>query len=300
MDNFINNWVLHPITIRLATVIAGYIIIRLIVRLIDRTLIGRIENRPMRHQARKAANFASYLVLILLIALVFTSELAGFTVALGVATAGIAFALQEVIGSIAGWIAIMTGQFYDTGDRVQLGGITGDVIDIGILRTTLMEIGGWVKGDQYNGRTVRIANSFVFKEPVYNYSANFPFLWDEFTVPIKYGSNYDLARQLTQQATSEVVGHYVEFARQTWDKMLEHFLVEDIEIAPSVTMVFNDNWVEFTARYVVDFKNRRGTKDKIMTRLLQLIDESDGQIGLASATFHMVEWPPLDVRMPNQ
>lgn len=114
--------------------------------------------------------------------------------ALGVAGAGIAFALQEVITSVAGWIALSFGQFYTIGDRVQLGGIKGDVIDIGMLRTTIMEIGEQVKGDQYTGRIVRITNSFVCQGPVYNYSADFPFVWDEITVPIKYGGDHNLAR----------------------------------------------------------------------------------------------------------
>ena len=85
-------------------------------------------------------------------------------------------------------LGIGLGQYYAPGDRVQLGGIMGDVIDISILRTTLMECGDWVKADLYNGRIVRIANSFVFKAPVFNYSGDFHFVWDEITVPIKYGS----------------------------------------------------------------------------------------------------------------
>jgi len=93
-------------------------------------------------------------------------------------------------------ILLSVNQFYEPGDRVQLGGITGDVIDISILRTTVMEIGGWVKADLYNGRIVRIANSFVFKEPVYNYSADFPFVWDEIVLPIKYGCDHRLAREI--------------------------------------------------------------------------------------------------------
>jgi small-conductance mechanosensitive channel len=60
------------------------------------------------------------------------------------------------------------------GDRVQLGGIKGDVMDIGVLRTTIMET-EWVDGDLYNGRIVLIA-SYVFKEPVFNYSGDFPFM----------------------------------------------------------------------------------------------------------------------------
>ena len=103
------------------------------------------------------------------------------------------FALQEVIMSIAGWIAIVTGDFYKSGDRVMVGGIKGDVIDLGVLRTTVMELGDWVDGDLYNGRIVRIANSFVFKEPVFNYSSDFPFLWDEIKIPIQYGSDHERA-----------------------------------------------------------------------------------------------------------
>ncbi|MBP2284691.1 small-conductance mechanosensitive channel [Flavobacterium sp. CG_23.5] len=104
---------------------------------------------------------------------------------MGVAGAGIAFALQEVIASFVGWLAILFGNFYNTGDRVQLGGIKGDVMDIGVFRTTIMAIGQWVDGNLYTGRIVLIANSFVFKEPVFNYSGDFPFLWDEIKLPIQ-------------------------------------------------------------------------------------------------------------------
>jgi hypothetical protein len=86
---------------------------------------------------------------------------------------------------VAGWIAVSLGGFYKVGDRVELGGIRGDVVDIGFLRTTLFEVGEWVDGDLYNGRVVRVANSFIFKEPVVNYSGDFPFLWDELHVPVK-------------------------------------------------------------------------------------------------------------------
>ena len=95
-----------------------------------------------------------------------------------------------------------------------LGGIKGDVIDVRVLRTTIMEIGGWVDGDLYDGRMVRIANSFVFKEPVYNYSSDFPFLWDEIKVPIQYGSDYALAREILCDAAIEVVGDYSKKAEK--------------------------------------------------------------------------------------
>jgi small-conductance mechanosensitive channel len=202
------------------------------------------------------------------------------TVALGVAGAGIAFALQEVIASIAGWVALSFGKFYSAGDRVQLGGIVGDVIDISVLRTTLMEIGQWVKGDLYNGRIVRVANSFVFKEPVFNYS-DFNFLWDEITVSIKYGSDYKLARDMLQRIADDILVGVVPEAKKAWHGMVDRYLIEDARIEPKVTLLLNEKGIEFTVRYVTDYKDRRSTKDRLFTKVLEEIDSTEGKIALA-------------------
>jgi len=90
-------------------------------------------------------------------------------------------------------------------------------MDIGILRTTIMETGQWVDGDLYNGRIVLVANSFVFKEPVYNYSGDFPFLWDEIKIPIQYGSNYEKTGEILLKIGKEVSGDLSEKSKQKWD-----------------------------------------------------------------------------------
>ncbi len=239
----------------------------------------------------------AYLGIIVFITLVFSDRLSSLTVALGVAGAGIAFALQEVIASIAGWFAISFANFYRVGDRVQLGGIKGDVIDVAILRTTLMEIGEWVKGDQYSGRIVRIANSFVFKEPVFNYSGDFPFLWDEIAVPIKYGSDHRLARQILQKVVDEEIGEYSRKATESWRAMVKKYIVEEASVKPVIILALNDNWMEYTVRYVVDFKQRRGTKDRLYTRLLDEFTDTDGRVAIASTTIQLVELPPLNVNL---
>lgn len=194
--------------------IAGIIIINLVVRFFKRMASSHIKSVELRYGVRRGLMFFGYLAVVLLIIGIFSNQLSNVMVALGVAGAGIAFALQEVIVSVAGWFALSFGRFYTIGDRVQLGGIQGDVIDIGVLRTTLMEIGDWVKGGQYNGRIVRIANSYIFKEPVFNYSADFPFIWDEIAVPIKYGSDHNMARELILDAANEVVGDYAAEAKK--------------------------------------------------------------------------------------
>jgi small-conductance mechanosensitive channel len=178
-----------------------------------------------------------------------------------------------------------------------LGGIKGDVIDVGVLRTTLMECGNWVDGDLYNGRVVKIANAFVFKEPVFNYSGDFPFLWDEIKIPIKYGSDYRRARQILEEVTGDTVRDYTASARQSWDALVTKYLIEPASVDPMVTLVANDNWMEFTVRYVVDYTRRRATKDTLFSHIVDAIEQSDGRVALASATFQVVGVPSLDVHV---
>jgi small-conductance mechanosensitive channel len=297
MNEFVKRWLLNPTMGRLVAALIGILVVIVVVRLIQRTLSRGIHDTDTRYRARKFVTFAGYLLGIGVLAVVFSDQLGGFTVALGVAGAGIAFALQEVIASFAGWFAISLAGFFKTGDRVQLGGIKGDVIDIGILRTTLMEIGEWVKGDLYSGRVVRIANSFVFKEPVFNYSGDFPFLWDEITIPVKYGSDYRLARQIIQEVADGLVADYSAHAEAAWKGLVKKYKIEDARIHPLVSLTANDNWVELTLRYVVDYKRRRMTKDALFSRILEEIDRSGGRIRIASTTLEVVDGSRLDVKL---
>jgi small-conductance mechanosensitive channel len=300
MQGFLERWLFDPTVGKIVFSVIGILIIIVIVRFLQRLVARRIPHTDMRYRARKLVAFLGYLVGVLFVTIVFSDQLGHLTVAFGVAGAGVAFAMQEVIVSVAGWVAISLGHFYQIGDRVQLGGIMGDVIDIGILRTTLMECGDWVNSDLYNGRIVRVANSFVFKEPVLNYSGDFPFLWDEITVPIKYGSDRQLAREILERAANEVAGDYAIGARDAWKSVVGRYLVEDERVEPMVTVIANDNWIEFTVRYVVDYKRRRITKDQLFTRILEEFDGTGGRVAIASTTIQIVETPAFDVRLTQK
>lgn len=297
MEEFVKRWLFDPTVTKFIAVILAILFVSIVAHFFRRSIGRYVKDTDTRYRARKFVSIFSYLLAILAIAIVFSDRLGGLTVAFGVAGAGIAFALQEVIASVAGWAAISFAGFFRPGDRVELGGIRGDVIDISILRTTLMEVGEWVKGDLYTGRIVRVANSFVFKAPVFNYSGDFAFLWDEIVVPIKYGSDHVLARRLLERVADEIVGEYSTRAALAWKGMVRKFLIEDAKVSPMVTLVANDNWIEFTLRYEVDYKARRFTRDRLFTRILDEVGQSNGRIRFASATFELVEAPVFDVRM---
>jgi small-conductance mechanosensitive channel len=293
----LEKFLFDPTIGKIAAIMMGVSIIWVIIKIIQRALFSKIKDNENRYRAKKFSSFIGYLLTILLLTIVYSDKLGGLTVAFGVAGAGIAFALQEVIASFAGWLAIMFGGFYEPGDRVQVGGIKGDVMDIGVLRTTIMETGQWVDGDLYNGRIVLIANSFVFKEPVFNYSGEFPFLWDEIKLPIQYGSNYDKTREILEKVGKEVAGELSNESHATWKNLQSKYRLEDAQTDPMVSLICNDNWVEFTLRYVVTYDKRRGTKTALFTKILNEVDATKGEIKFASATFHLVEAPEFNVNI---
>ncbi len=295
MNEFINKYLFNGTVGKFVAIFIGVLIIWLIIKFLQKSLLSKIHDNDNRYKAKKFSSFIGYFLTIVLFTVVFSNKLGGLTVALGVAGAGIAFALQEVIASFAGWLAIMFGSFYKPGDRVQLGGIKGDVMDIGVLRTTIMETGQWVDGDLYNGRIVLIANSFVFKEPVFNYSGDFPFLWDEIKIPIQYGSNYDKTNAILLAIGNEVAGDLTSQSKEKWTQLQSKFRLEDAQTEPMVSLIANDNWVEFTLRFVVSYKKRRATKTELFTKILKQIEATNGEIKFASATFQLVEAPELKV-----
>jgi len=297
METSINKILFDPTMGKFIAIVVLSLIVIAISRFVKAKTTKLVKDIDVRYRTKKIITLVSYFLLILIVTIVFSDKLSGLTVALGVAGAGIAFALQEVIASVAGWLAISFSKFYKVGDRVQLGGNVGDVIDIGILRTTLMECRQWVNGDQYTGRIVRIANSFVFKDSVINYSGDFPFLWDEITVPIRYGSDIVLTREILNKAAIENAGNFIEDAAHHWEEMKSKFRIEDATVQPLVFMVANDNWLEFSLRYVVDYRARRITKDKLFTYILNEVNKTEGKILFASATFELVATPSLNVKI---
>ncbi|WP_296559106.1 mechanosensitive ion channel domain-containing protein [uncultured Acetobacterium sp.] len=300
MEEYLNIAMQNPRLLQLILVVVGVIVILTVKNLIRSRMSRHIKDHNNSYRSRKAINLVGYFIILLLLSIIYRESLGSLTIFFGIAGAGIAFALQEVITSIAGWIAILASDIYKSGDRVLMGGIKGDVIDVGVLRTTIMEIGEWVEGDLYNGRIVRISNSFVFKEPVYNYSADFPFLWDEIKIPVQYGSNYTLAREILYDVAQEVVSDYSDEAEKHWEIMVQKFLIENASTHPMVNIIANDNWVEFTLRYVVDYKMRVVIKDQLFTKILERVESTSGQVELASATFALTRMPPIEIKTKNK
>jgi small-conductance mechanosensitive channel len=283
----ISAWLKEQNTERVIIIVLGAIFIFLLSHYLKKIISRRVSNTDHKYRSRKAISVLSYILLVSIVLFVYSDKLGNIGIALGIAGAGIAFALQEVITSLAGWINIMTTNTIRVGQRVKIGEIKGDIIDIGILKTTIMEVGDWINGDLYNGRITELSNSFMFKQPLQNYSADYPFLWDEITVPIRTESDFNLARKIFREAALEVCGEYSKKSAQVWATMTNKYKIENAEVQPLITLTFDENWITFTIRYVVDYKKRRSTKDQLYTKILEEIGKYDSIIMIATTTMEV-------------
>jgi small-conductance mechanosensitive channel len=249
----------------------------------------------MKYKSQKGVEVIGYFLIVLITISYFTGNIKDFGLAIGLLTAGITITLQELILSIAGSFYIFFVRVYKPGDRIQINGIKGDVIDIDSIYTTMMEIGEWVSSDNYTGRIVKLSNAFVFKGPVYNYSQDFPFVWDEFNLPIRYGSDLELAKSIVVSVAQETLASYVEESIAGWKAVVEKYYIEDAMVEPSLAITMTDNWIQFNLRYIVNYKKRRYTKHLLNEEIGKRIEQTNGKVVLASATFEIVKIPTVNL-----
>jgi len=266
-----------------AAATVGVLIIHAAFRLLEKTLPQRFGRADARYKVRKLIVFSGYFSILLFLAILFEDRLGRLSFAIGVVGAGVAVALQDVVASIAGAFSIGFSKLYAVGDRVQIGDTRGDVIDIGLLRTTLMETGDWVSRDLYNGRIARIPNSTVLRGSVFNYSQGFRFIWDEINVLFKITSDCQLARAMLLRAAKEAVGEYLVEAQSSWKVMSDNYQSANPSLEPTVALVVNAGSLEFTVSYVVDYTKRTAMKDQLFTKIVEEVANSDGRLEWASS-----------------
>ena len=286
----------HPTATMVFKYVVWVLLIILFLQFIRRALKKRLPNAETRYKSQKIVEAFGYFLLVVLTISYFTGNIKDLTLAIGLLTAGITITLQELILSVAGSLFIFFVKVYQPGDRIEINGIKGDVIDISSIYTTMMEIGQWVSSDNYTGRIVKLSNAFVFKGPVYNYSQDFPFIWDEITLPIRYGSDIELAKALTTKVAQLVLSDYVLESVEKWKDIVEKYYIEDAVVEPTLAIKLTDNWIEFNLRYIVDYKRRRMTKHRLNELINNAFEETGGKVLLASATFELVHIPIMNVK----
>ncbi len=251
-----------------------------------RQLARRADDAQSRYYTRKVVRYVVVAITLVVLAILWRAFAGRAGVVLGLAAAGLAFAMQEVIGAVAGWFNILSGRIFRVGDRIQMGGVRGDVIDITPLRTKVMEIGSgtddtsWVQGRQFTGRVVAISNKTTFTQPVFNYSAAFDYLWEELTVPVAYDADWERAIEILEEEAVRVSASLGAATAIT--KMRRRYPVPATELEPRVFATPTDDYLRLSARFIVPVRAARTVKDDLGRGVVRRF--ADEGIEVASAT----------------
>lgn len=283
MENLFQHIAALSFPVKLIYSILGVALIRGAFRLLERTLPVHFETGDHRYLVRKGVAASGYIVILVFITILFEDPLKRAALTLGLFGAGIIVALQDVIASFGGFVMIHFSDLYRVGDRIQVNETKGDVIDITLMRTKVMETGNWVSGDLYNGRIVRIPNSVVLKGVVFNYSQGFRFVWDEIKIRLNHGSDHRLAREMLVRVAKATVSAYLVKAQRSWKRITENYRIENPLLEPTVTLQADGGALEFSISYIVDYTKRTIVKDQLFTEIVDEIANSNRELQWSSS-----------------
>lgn len=260
------------------------IVLLVLVRPLLMAIIGRrTTDVSALYRWRKVLEYSS-----LVIGLIFLAEIwlvGGRSVAtyLGLLSAGLAIALKDPISNLFGWLFIITRRPFEVGDRIEIDGAAGDVIDVRYFQFSLMEIGNWVQADQSTGRIIHVPNQKVFSEPLANFTKGFGYIWHEIEVLITFESDWRRAKTLLEEVVGEHTASLSEAARERLKEAARRYLISYDKLTPIVYTKVVASGVRLTMRYLCDPRRRRGTEMEVWEAVLDAFD-AEPQIELAYPT----------------
>ncbi len=258
-----------PLQIKIYKTLATALVIWIISRVTISLIYKWVEDLKRQYKLRKIIKRVSFVLFILLVADLWLVKFNSLATFLGLVSAGLAIALKDPITDLAGWLFIIWRKPFELSDRVEVGAHKGDVIDIRLFQFTIIEIGNWVDADQSTGRVIHIPNASVFSHKLANYTTGFQYIWDEISVLVTFESDWEKAKSIIKEVTTDHTAKDVEHAQREIKNASKKYLIFYKNLSPNVYTSVKDSGVLLSARYLVISKERRAKSEKIWEDILR-------------------------------
>jgi small-conductance mechanosensitive channel len=237
--------------------------------LVLRAVHGRLEDSASYFRTRKWVAYVAFGIGAYSIFTIWTDRASSLGTYLGILSAGIAIALADVLENMAGWAFIVVRRPFKVGDRIEVEGRAGDVVDIRVFRFTMLEIGAWVDADQSTGRLIHVPNGRVFSEQITNFTEGFPYIWDEIGVMVTFESDWKRTEEIVREAMAE---HAPDTSDGTIARAIRqaahHYLIRYTHLTPNTYISVKDSGVMIYGRYLVPARQRRHVTDQLWRAIL--------------------------------
>jgi small-conductance mechanosensitive channel len=233
----------------------------------------RTDDISTLYRWRKVSEYTALILGLYLISRVWFTGSQSIATYLGLLSAGLAIALQDPIANFVGWLFIVSRRPLEVGDRIEIGGHAGDVIDIRFFQFSLMEIRAWVQADQSTGRILHIPNRKIFSDAIANFSRGFAYIWHEVPVEITFESDWRKAKKILAEIAERHSIHHAEVARKQIRAAAKRYMISYDNLTPIVYTKVNPSGVLLTLRYLSDPRQRRVTEEKIWEDILAAFED---------------------------
>lgn len=237
-----------------------------------KAVFKKVDEPRARYLWLKATTYVFVVLVLVAVARIWFEAFGSMTTTLGLLSAGLAIALKDLVADVAGWVFILWRRPFEVGDRIQIGGHSGDVIDVRIFQFTLLEIGNWVRADQSTGRVIHVPNWKVFSDTLANYSKGFQYIWDELPVLVTFESDWRGAKAILQAAGDKHAAHLTDEAAKRLREASGRFMIFYETLTPKVYTSVEESGVLLTLRYLCEPKRRRGVREAIWEDVLDAFD----------------------------
>lgn len=256
--------------------------------LFEKVTVTRVESHARARSMWKLITYAAWILILSVIIFSVIGETRDIVLYIGLIGAALTFVMQQPLLNIVGWALISYRRVYRIGDRVSVGGTKGYVLDVTTMYTELREFGDWMRGDTFTGRIVTVPNSLVLSSPIFNYTKDFPFIWDEIVNLVTYESDIEVAKKYMLESTKQVVGslmeqNYERYKRKIEIRDLHQLLLRE----PEIRMELADSGVNVYVLYFCPVEQRRRIKSEI-TELIWKRFMDDPSVGIAYPHMHLL------------
>ncbi|NEM98526.1 mechanosensitive ion channel family protein [Pontibacter burrus] len=224
---------------------------------------------------RKTLNYVVTILGFLLLANIWFKGFQPIATFLGLLSAGLVLALREPVLNIAGWLFLIWKRPFRVGDRIEIDGRIGDVIDMRLFQFTINEVHGWVDADQATGRVVHIPNGKLFISPQVNYNYGFPFLWHEVSVNITFESNWKKAKTILTSAAEKHGERLSTEAEEQLRRLSQRHLIFYDSLKPRLYTKVVETGIRLTIRYLCSVGRRRESEHRVWEDVLDAFLASD-------------------------
>ncbi|MGH7884147.1 MAG: mechanosensitive ion channel family protein [Thermodesulfobacteriota bacterium] len=229
----------------------------------------RVNDAKNLYNWRHLVFYIYWILLFISISALWIRGLSSLTTLIGLTSAGLAIAMSDTIANIAGWFFIVWRKPFSIGDRIEIGGVKGDVIDIRFFQFSMVEVGNWIDADQSTGRVIHMPNSKVLREHLANYQIGFDYVWHEIPVLITFESNWKKAKEILISVANDKAEHLSKGAEEQIRRAAMKYMIYFKKLTPIVYTTVKDSGVMLTIRYIVKPRSRRGAEQEIWEAILE-------------------------------